>query len=97
VSVGRHDGGAEPVPAEYVVGHVQEALGNDGRVGDWGLVITITGPVLTVTGVLATASRKAAVADVVREALDGLGCRYDVVDRTEVGAAPAPTGEEELA
>jgi hypothetical protein len=89
-------GGAEPVPVEYVVGHVQEALGNDGRVGEWGLVITITGPTLTVSGVVGTSARKAAVVEVVEAALEGLGCAYEVVDRTEVGEAPAPTGEEEL-
>ena len=88
--------GEAPVPVEYLIGHVQEALGSDERVGEWDLGIVVDGATVTVTGVVATPARKAAVAAVARESLAGLGGRYQVVDVTQVMAAGAPAGEEEI-
>jgi len=87
----------EAVPAEYVVGHVQEALGSDERVGEWNLDVAVDGSTVTVSGVVATATRKSGVASVTTEALATLGGGYEVVDSTHVMAAQAPRGEEELA
>ncbi|MPY92864.1 MAG: hypothetical protein GEV08_07275 [Acidimicrobiia bacterium] len=88
--------GDEAVPPEYIVGHVQEALGTDAAVGEWGLQVDVDGDALTVAGIVATASRKAAVAPVARAALAALGCQHQVRDATEVAAAASPAGEEAL-
>lgn len=85
-----------PVPAAYVIGHVQEALGTDERVGEWNLDVDVAGRTVTVSGVVATRARKAAVGDVTRESLAAFHDSYEVVDRTEVMAAEAPAGEEEI-
>lgn len=86
----------EAVPVEYVVGHVQEALGSDERVGEWNLDVAVDGPTVTVSGVVATATRKSGVAPVATEALATLGGGYRVVDETHVMEAEAPTDEEEI-
>ena len=86
----------EPVPEAYVVGHVQDALGSDPRVGEWGLSVEVVGRRLVVAGTVATPARKAAVGDVAAAALAALGCDHEVQDRTEVAAGEAPVGEEAL-
>ncbi len=54
-------------PENYLVAHIREALANDPRVNELGLTVTISGSKIFVTGEVATAQRKDAVAEVVRE------------------------------
>ena len=87
---------AEAVPDDYVIGHVQEALGQDGRVGEWGLQVTVEGGTVVVAGTVGTPSRKRGVTEVATEAVAALGCELTVRDDTEVASMEPPQGEEEL-
>ncbi len=87
---------ATPVPDEYVIGHIEEALGQDGRVGERGLHVEVRGTTLLVDGTVANAARKAAVVPVVEAALGELDRQLVVRDETVVANAAPPVGMEEV-
>jgi osmotically-inducible protein OsmY len=60
---------AEPVA--YFVERVREALAHDPRVSELGICVTVAGDHVLLTGDVATAERKSAVAEVVGPLLGG--------------------------
>lgn len=81
-------------PAEYLVGHLEDALARDPRVTEQGLRVQILDNPMTVvvTGTVVAPERKAAVADVVRELLSGVAVR----DETTVADYPEDSRVEDL-
>lgn len=59
--------GSQAEPDEYVAQHLRDALAQDPRVSELGLDVVVRGGALHVTGVVSTARRQAAVADVAAE------------------------------
>lgn len=77
---------------EYLIEKVRERLATDDRVAELELQVSVAGDRLVVSGTVPTEERRAAVAEVAREAAPD----HRVVNETEVldrGAAPR---EEEL-
>ncbi len=72
-------------PADYLVGHVEEALACDERVNEQGLHVTIQGQRVFVDGTVSTRERFDAVGEVVGELLPGfvLVNQVDVADYAE--------------
>ena len=66
-------------PDAYTGAHVQEALARDGRVGELGIGVEISGAMVTVQGIVPTAERRAAIEEVVRELLPDHEIRNRVV------------------
>jgi osmotically-inducible protein OsmY len=79
--------GDEP---EYLVGHISEALAE--RVGELGVHVTLTASGLYLTGEVASAERRDAVAAVVSEVAGG----RPVHNQTTVMDYPEPAGSEQL-
>ena len=84
----------EPIPEAYVLQRVEEALADDGRVGELGLEVTVEGDDVVVRGAVSNPARKAEVAAVAREVLEALGADLSVRDETDVPPSVAPEGEE---
>lgn len=81
-------------PAEYLVGHIEDALARDPRVTEQGLRVQVSGapPTVVVTGTVVSERHKAALAEVLAELLPG--ARLD--DQTTVADYPEPQEVEEL-
>jgi hypothetical protein len=59
-------------PVEYLVGHLEDAFARDARLCEQGLHADVPQPgVVRVTGILTSAERKLAIADVVHDLLPG--------------------------
>lgn len=58
-------------PAPYLIERVREALAHDPRVAELGISVTVTGDAVLLTGDVATAERREAVAEVVEPLLEG--------------------------
>ncbi len=76
-----------PAPDPYLAEQIRSTLAADGRVSDLGLHVTIVGGAAFVTGTVATAERRDAVAVVIAERFPGLSVCNDVVVQ-EVGRRP---------
>jgi BON domain-containing protein len=76
----------------YVAEHVHDALATDERVNEPELEVQVLGRRVFVTGVVPTAERHDAVADVVRECCPHL----DVENRTTVARYPDAGGTERV-
>ena len=77
-------------PASYVGADIEDALAHDPRVAELGLRAEVAGEAVILTGSVATADRRDAVGDVVRELLPG----WDVHNRVEVYAVSGASGPE---
>ncbi|HEV7887120.1 MAG TPA: BON domain-containing protein [Acidimicrobiales bacterium] len=76
-------------PADYLVGHIEEALARDPRVNEQGLHVTVTGGRVLVDGTVSTPARHEAVAAVVAELLPG----WTVSNQADVADYPEPEAE----
>lgn len=66
-------------PDAYTAAHVQEALAQDGRVGELGIAVEISDRMVTLQGVVPTEERRDAIEQVVRELLPDHEIRNRVV------------------
>ena len=73
----------------YVIGHLQEALAHEGETD---VHVAVTGPLLVLTGTVATDARRDVVITLARSMADGL----EVRDQVDVLTCHAPDGEERL-
>jgi osmotically-inducible protein OsmY len=80
------------VHEEYVVGHIQEALAKDPRIGELEISVRVTGREVHLLGTVPTAERRTAITEVVRELLPD----YDVRNETTVGPFPESRDTERL-
>ncbi len=81
-------------PAEYLVGHLEDALARDPRVTEQGLRVHVMGDPTTivVTGTVVASDAKRAVVDVITELLPGVPVR----DETRAADYPEPVETEEV-
>jgi osmotically-inducible protein OsmY len=79
-------------PKHYQVQRIREALAHDPRVSELELQVTVRGNKVFIAGSIPTEDRRAAVADVVREAEPDL----EVHNQTKVGVVPGEVEEETL-
>ena len=84
--------GTDAEPAEYLIGHIQQALATDPRTGELELDVRIAGGRIFLTGAVATKERSAAVETVVREVAPDI----DVLNELTVTIETAPGPEEAL-
>jgi hypothetical protein len=84
--------GSETQPAEYLIGHIQQALATDPRTGELELDVRIAGGRIFLTGAVATRERCAAVETVVREVAPDI----DVANELTVTVETDPGPEESL-
>jgi hypothetical protein len=80
------------VHPEYVVGHIEEALARDPRVGELEISVRVTGRVVELTGTVTTPERQEAISEVVRTLLPD----YEVRNMTTVGPFPEKHDKERL-
>ena len=66
-------------PDTYTAEHVQEALAQDGRVGELGILVEISDGMVTLQGIVPTGERREAIEIVVREMLPDHEIRNRVV------------------
>jgi hypothetical protein len=69
-------------PKHYLVGRIREALAEDPRVNELNVEATVAAGKIFLTGIVATAQRREAISEVVRELLPG----YDIYNETTVEA-----------
>jgi hypothetical protein len=60
----------EPLPPEYLVQHIQDALATDPRARELGVDVQVVGTSVVLTGTVATPDLRAAIGDVVREVVE---------------------------
>jgi hypothetical protein len=86
------EGGELGVHPDYVVGHVEEALARDPRVGELEISVRVSGGVVELTGTVTTPERQEAISEVVRALLPD----YEVRNMTTVGPFPETHEKERL-
>lgn len=59
-----------PIPPEYLVTHIQAALGRDPRARELGVDVRVAGSQVVLTGTVATAAQREAIGEVVCELVD---------------------------
>jgi hypothetical protein len=59
-----------PIPPEYLITHIQEALGHDPRARELGVDVAVAGSRVVLTGTVATAAQRQAIGEVVCELVD---------------------------
>jgi len=79
-------------PADYLVGHLEEALARDPRVSEQGLHVAIAAGKVFVTGTVSTSERLDAVAEVVGELLPD----YELHNEATTTEYPEMSDEEHL-
>ena len=79
-------------PDVYTVEHIRDALARDDRVGDLGVHVTMTSAGVFLTGDVATAERRDAITEVVRELLPDA----EIHNQTTVATYPEPPDMEVL-
>jgi hypothetical protein len=79
-------------PADYLVGHLEEALACDPRVSEQGLHVAITAGKVFVTGTVSTHERLDGVAEVVGELLPD----YELHNEATITEYPEMSDEEHL-
>jgi osmotically-inducible protein OsmY len=82
---------ADEVP-EYLIGRIQQALATDDRTGELELDVRLVAGRIFLTGAVATAERRGAVEEVVREMAPG----HEVVNELTVAGEGEPGGGERL-
>lgn len=79
-------------PDEYLVAHLQELLAADARTEELGVEVMVSGPLVVLTGTVATTRRRDAVEAVAREACGQHEVRNDVL----LAELSEPVGMERL-
>ena len=84
-----------PLPPDYLIGHIQDALAEDDRSRELGVDVAVAGPDLRVvlTGTVSTEEQRRAIGEVVAEVASG----YDVVNELAVVSTDDGGPVEELA
>ena len=82
--------GREAEPDVYLAEQVRQALILDPRVNELYVQVTVTGRQVFLSGTVATAERREAVAVVAQEILPG----HEVHNQTKVGSYPEPDAAE---
>jgi osmotically-inducible protein OsmY len=82
---------SDPQHEPYLVERIREALALDARVNELGIVVTVAGSRVFLTGWVANAERQRGITEVVRESFPGL----DVCNDVKVQEV-APPGREVL-
>lgn len=77
-------------PKQYLIAHIREALAEDGRVNELDVDVAVAGGRIFLTGEVATAQRRDAITEVLRERFPD----YDIANEVSV-ASIAPAGEAE--
>lgn len=77
---------------EYLVAHLQEKLAADPRTEELGIEVTVSGPLVVLSGTVATAARREAAGAVAREASGQHQVHNDLV----VADLSEPAGTERL-
>jgi hypothetical protein len=80
------------VHPDYVVGHIEEALARDPRVGELEISVQVSGRVVELTGTVTTPQRQQAISEVVGALLPD----YEVRNLTTVGPFPEKDEKERL-
>jgi osmotically-inducible protein OsmY len=83
---GRHE------PPDYVIRHIQDALASDPRALELGVEVTVSGDRLVLSGTVATAAQRLAIADVVAE----VASTHEIVNELAVMAHDEGGSAEEL-
>ena len=60
----------DPMPPEYLIRHIQDALGRDPRARELGVDVRVAGSRVVLTGTVATAAQRRAIGEVVCELVD---------------------------
>jgi Flp pilus assembly secretin CpaC len=60
----------DPQPPEYLITHIQDALGRDPRARELGVDVRVAGGRVVLTGTVATAEQRASIGEVVCELVD---------------------------
>ena len=81
----------------YLAAHVGDALANDPRVREFGLVVDVADDAVVVRGTVGTPARHEAVGTVVEEVLRNLAVERELRNETDVVALVPPDGEEVVA
>jgi osmotically-inducible protein OsmY len=84
-----------PLPPDYLIGHIQDALAADDRSRELGVDIAVAGPDqrVVLTGTVSTDAQRRAIGQVVAEVASG----YDVVNELAVVSTDEGGPVEELA
>jgi hypothetical protein len=84
--------GERPIPPEYLIRHIQDALGADSRARELGVDVRVAGDRVVLTGTVATPAQRDAIGEVVCELVDceapeghQVVNELDVVERGEGG------------
>ena len=87
----------QPLPPEYLVQHIQDALATDPRARELGVDVRVVGDSVVLTGSVPTPDLRSSIGVVVAEVVEReAGTGHDVVN--EVSVTPGGTGPaEELA
>jgi osmotically-inducible protein OsmY len=85
-------GGPGGEPADYVIGHVQDALAHDPRTMELGVDVTLSGDRAVLTGTVASPDQRDAIGQVAAEVAQG----YQVVNDVTVMASAEAGDAEEL-
>ena len=87
-----------PIPPEYLITHIQQALGQDPRARELGVDVAVAGGRVVLTGTVATSAQRLAIGEVVCELID---CEapegHEVVNELAVVEAREGGPVEELA
>ncbi len=84
-----------PLPPDYLIGHIQDALAADDRSRELGVDVAVAGPDqrVVLTGTVSTDGQRQAIGEVVAEVAPG----YDVVNELAVVSTDEGGAVEELA
>ena len=77
-------------PKQYLIAHIREALAKDGRVNELDIDVAVAGGRIFLTGEVATAKRRDAITEVLRERFP----ECELVNEVNV-ASIGPAGEAE--
>ena len=85
----------DPLPPDYLIGHIQDALAADDRSRELGVDVAVAGPDARVvlTGTVSTEAQRRAIGEVVAEVAPG----YGVVNELAVVSTDEGGPVEELA
>lgn len=85
----------QPLPPEYLVQHIQDALATDPRARELGVDVRVVGTSVVLTGSVSTPDQRSSIGVVVTEVLQReAGAVHDVVNELSVTAGGAGPVEE---
>jgi osmotically-inducible protein OsmY len=86
----------DPMPAAYLVQHIQDALAADGRARELGVDVTVAGDRLVLTGTVTTTALREAIAVVAAEVAAEHAPGHRVVNELSVVSTDEGGAVEEL-